>query len=106
MRLCAPQDNDSLAVLVAEAMQAEILLLFSDVSGIYTKAPVPGETPEVLPVCTRATPVNFGAKSTRGRGGMQVTPPSPKKRARCSLRTRCRQSRSTPRGRHTVPRAG
>lgn len=66
------QDNDSLAVLVAESMQAELLLLFSDVAGIYKKPPVEGQTPEVLPFCTRSTPLNFGSKSARGRGGMKA----------------------------------
>jgi len=62
-------DNDSLSVLVALELKAEVLLLFSDVEGIYRSAPQPGMRP--LPVLSRATKVDYGPKSTRGRGGME-----------------------------------
>ena len=66
-------DNDSLAVLVAVELQAELLLLLSDVRGVYTRAPSAEEpVPPVLPLVTRQTKLNFGAKSARGRGGMQA----------------------------------
>ena len=63
-------DNDSLAVLVALELQAELLLLLSDVPGVFRSAPKPGDQP--LPVVTRATKISFGAKSERGRGGMEA----------------------------------
>ena len=65
-------DNDSLAVLVAGELKADILLLLSDVHGVYARKPNPGEEPEVLPVFTRSTKVSFGDKSARGRGGMEA----------------------------------
>ena len=36
-------DNDSLAVLIAMELQADLLVLLSDVEGVYTKKPGPGE---------------------------------------------------------------
>lgn len=63
-------DNDSLAVLVALELKAELLLLLSDVPGVFKSAPKPGDEP--ISVVTRATKISFGAKSMRGRGGMQA----------------------------------
>ena len=65
-------DNDSLAVLVALQLRADVLMLLSDVSGVYRRAPEPGEEPDVLPVLTRSTKISFGSKSARGRGGMEA----------------------------------
>ena len=65
-------DNDSLAVLVGLELRADLLLLLSDVSGVYTRKPLPGEAPDVVPVFTRSTKVSFGDKSARGRGGMEA----------------------------------
>lgn len=65
-------DNDSLAVLVALELQADLLMLLSDVSGVYRCAPEPGEDPDVLPVLTRSTKISFGSKSARGRGGVHL----------------------------------
>ncbi|KAL1520072.1 hypothetical protein AB1Y20_023547 [Prymnesium parvum] len=63
-------DNDSLAVLVALELKAELLLLLSDVPGVFRAAPQPGDEP--LRVVTRATQISYGSKSTRGRGGMEA----------------------------------
>jgi delta-1-pyrroline-5-carboxylate synthetase len=65
-------DNDSLAVLVATELKSDVLMLGSDVPGIFRGPPEPGQPPDVLPVVTRSTPLSFGAKSARGRGGMQA----------------------------------
>lgn len=64
-------DNDSLAQLLAVELKADLLLLLSDVNGVYARKPEEGEVMHPLPVLTRATPVSFGGKSTRGRGGME-----------------------------------
>ena len=66
------RDNDSLAVLIALELKADLLLLLSDVAGVYARKPEPGETPELLPCVTRVTKVSFGSKSERGRGGMEA----------------------------------
>lgn len=65
-------DNDSLAVLVATELKSDVLMLGSDVPGIFRGPPEPGQPPDVLPIVTRSTPLSFGAKSARGRGGMQA----------------------------------
>jgi delta-1-pyrroline-5-carboxylate synthetase len=66
------QDNDSLAVLIAQELKADVLLLLSDVQGVYARKPLPGEEPELLPIFTRSTKVSFGEKSAVGRGGMEA----------------------------------
>lgn len=68
------KDNDSLAVLIALALRADLLLLLSDVHGVYARKPAPGEEPELLPLFTRRTmqTVSFGEKSAVGRGGMEA----------------------------------
>lgn len=65
-------DNDSLAVLIAQELSADVLLLLSDVHGVYARKPLPGEEPDLLPLFTRSTKVSFGDKSERGRGGMEA----------------------------------
>ena len=61
------KDNDSLAVLIAKELKADVLLLLSDVHGVYARKPLPGEDPELLPMFTRSTKVSFGDKSAVGR---------------------------------------
>ena len=65
-------DNDSLAVLIAQELSADVLLLLSDVHGVYARKPLSGEEPDLLPLFTRSTKVSFGDKSERGRGGMEA----------------------------------
>ena len=69
-------DNDNLAALVAVIVEADMLLILSDVAGLYTHAPDPesSEPPEVIPIVScidlaiesRAG----GAGSKSGTGGM------------------------------------
>ena len=62
-------DNDRLAALVAVMIRADLLVLLSDVDGIYTRDPRRGGEliPEVVdPLGVEAT----GAGSSHGRGGM------------------------------------
>jgi glutamate 5-kinase len=62
-------DNDRLSALVASAIQADLLVLLTDVDGVYTAPPgEPGATR--IPVFLEGTEVAIGAASKLGRGGM------------------------------------
>jgi len=73
-------DNDGLAALVARLVGADLLILLSDVDGLYDKPPSsPGARilPRVSPSSLRRSTfdgavVEFGAKSASGRGGMEA----------------------------------
>ncbi|PSN57805.1 Delta-1-pyrroline-5-carboxylate synthase [Blattella germanica] len=65
------KDNDSLAAMLAAEVQADLLILMSDVDGIYTKPP----THEGARMLSTFTPdmkdlIKFGTKSRVGTGGM------------------------------------
>ena len=64
-------DNDSLAGLVASATQAELLILLTDVAGVYDKPPTDPEAKHVGIFRHESSP-DIGAKSAQGRGGMQA----------------------------------
>jgi glutamate 5-kinase len=65
-------DNDKLSALVMTHIDADLLLLLSDVDGLYTAAPGSNEAhlvPEVSSVTEQI--LNFArGKNSRGRGGM------------------------------------
>ena len=63
-------DNDSLASLVAREMNASLLILLTDVKGVYNKPP--SEPDAFLIDVFDATESKFvaGEKSLQGRGGM------------------------------------
>lgn len=62
-------DNDRLAALVASSLGADLLVLLSDVDGVYTAPPgSPGA--ERLKTFDPATPIELGGTSAGGRGGM------------------------------------
>jgi glutamate 5-kinase len=63
-------DNDHLAALVAQLVQADVLVLLSDVDGIYTKPPTePGaERIDVVPFGTLLDHVEFGSIGSAGVG--------------------------------------
>ena len=62
-------DNDRLSALVASRLQADVLVLLTDVDGVLT-AP-PGETEsEVIPLLTEDRIVSIGEGNGLGRGGM------------------------------------
>ena len=66
------KDNDSLAALLAVEMQTDILILLSDVDGIYT-AP-PGRSDSQLMSAFHPNELKniaFGGKSRVGTGGME-----------------------------------
>ncbi|GFG32745.1 hypothetical protein Cfor_03647, partial [Coptotermes formosanus] len=65
------KDNDSLAAMLAAEVQADLLVLMSDVDGIYTKPP----SQEGARLLCTYTPdmkdlIKFGKKSRVGTGGM------------------------------------
>lgn len=61
-------DNDRLSALVAAGVDADLLLLLSDVDGVYTEPP---GTPGATRIATfRGDSVQIGAGSALGRGGM------------------------------------
>jgi len=66
-------DNDGLAALVAAQAQADLLIILTDVDGVFDRPPQE-ESAQIIDVFGPETAgsVTFGAKSTRGRGGMQA----------------------------------
>jgi len=69
-------DNDRLAARVATMIGADLLVLFSDVDGLYTAPPARDPQARHLPVVERITPtveaMAGGAGSELSRGGMRT----------------------------------
>ncbi len=70
-------DNDTLAARVASLVQADLLLILSDVEGLYAAAPQPGQPlPEVICTVPRidaaVEAIAGGAGSAVGTGGMRT----------------------------------
>ena len=63
-------DNDSLAALCARSFGAEVLLLLTDVDGVYDSSPKENPNAKLLSFYQDTTEVSIGKKSTHGRGGM------------------------------------
>ena len=67
-------DNDTLAAIVAESVRADLLILMSDIDGLYTADPHrdPGASliPEVREWSDELLALGGGAGSERGTGGM------------------------------------
>jgi glutamate 5-kinase len=67
-------DNDRLAARVATMMSADLLVLLSDIDGLYDKPPQPGNGAKLVPVVERITPeieAMAGASGSElSRGGM------------------------------------
>jgi glutamate 5-kinase len=67
-------DNDMLAVIVATKMRADLLVLLSDVDGIYDKNPKEFKDAALVPVIRNVTDEHecmaSGMPSAMGRGGM------------------------------------
>jgi glutamate 5-kinase len=72
-RVATFRDNDMLAALVARAASASLLVLLSDVDGVYTRDPRRDACAALIPTLRRVTPALLGVASgpgARGRGGM------------------------------------
>ncbi len=69
-------DNDRLAARVATMVDADLLVLFSDIDGLYTAPPASDPDARHLPVIARITPeieaMAGGAASELSRGGMRT----------------------------------
>jgi glutamate 5-kinase len=69
-------DNDRLAARVATMASADLLVLLSDIDGLYDAPPGDGRTPNLVPVVTRITPeieaMAGSAGSELSRGGMRT----------------------------------
>ena len=69
-------DNDTLAAMVAESVGANLLILLSDIDGLYTGDPRKDSTAVLIPEVHRLTDeilaMGKGAGSERGTGGMQT----------------------------------
>ena len=67
-------DNDTLAALVAESVHADLLVLLSDIDGLYTADPHKDKNAKIIPAVYEITPeieaVCGGAGSEHGTGGM------------------------------------
>lgn len=69
-------DNDRLAARVATMMGADLLVLLSDIDGLYTASPAIDPEATFIPVVERITPqieaMGGGAASELSRGGMRT----------------------------------
>jgi glutamate 5-kinase len=69
-------DNDRLAARVATMIGADLLVLFSDIDGLYTAPPASNADAEHIPLVERITPaieaMAGGAGSDLSRGGMRT----------------------------------
>ncbi len=67
-------DNDRLAARVATMMSADLLILLSDVDGLYDRPPGAGSGAKLVPVVARITPeieaMAGASESATARGGM------------------------------------
>jgi len=63
-------DNDSLAALCARTFGAEVLLLLTDVEGVYDSNPKENPKAKLLSFFHSNATVKIGSKSSQGRGGM------------------------------------
>jgi glutamate 5-kinase len=66
-------DNDKLSALVMSKLEATVLVLLSDVDGLFTDNPRENAKAEFIPEVSEITPeilASAGGRSTRGRGGM------------------------------------
>ena len=67
-------DNDTLAALVAECIRADLVILLSDIDGLYTADPHTHTDAKLIPVVEDITPeidrLAGGAGSALGTGGM------------------------------------
>ncbi len=69
-------DNDTLSALVTNLIQADLLIILSDVDGLYAKDPRRGGSPRLIPEVRKITPEILeqaeGAGTPFSKGGMQT----------------------------------
>lgn len=69
-------DNDKLSALVASKMEADLLLILTDVEGLFTEDPRKNTSAALIPVVEAITPeieaIAGGTGGTSGRGGMRT----------------------------------
>lgn len=69
-------DNDTLSALVAESINADLLVLMSDIDGLYTADPHKDPSASLIPEIRELTPeimsLGGGAGSSLGTGGMKT----------------------------------
>ncbi|MDL2261182.1 glutamate 5-kinase [Methanimicrococcus sp. OttesenSCG-928-J09] len=69
-------DNDRLSAMVASKIEADLLIILSDIDGLYDKNPKLHEDAELIPFVEKITPEieKFGGDptSTKGVGGMRT----------------------------------
>ena len=67
-------ENDSLSAIVARLVKADLLILLSDIEGLFTADPKKDPTARLIPVVEAITPeilsLAGGAGSALGSGGM------------------------------------
>jgi len=63
-------DNDSLAALCARTFNAEVLVMLTDVPGVYDRPPTEKGSSLIKFYKEDQADIKIGEKSTRGRGGM------------------------------------
>ena len=67
-------DNDTLGAIVAVSMKADMLILLSDIDGLYTNDPHKDENAQLISLVTEITPeieaLGGGKGSSLGTGGM------------------------------------
>lgn len=73
---CGIGDNDTLGAIVARSIEADLLVLLSDIDGLYTADPRHDPTARLIPVVEEITPAMLesanGAGTALGTGGMQT----------------------------------
>lgn len=83
-------DNDKLSALVAGKLGADLLIILTDVEGVYAENPrenPKAERIEVIDSFQRLSSIKFGSGSKLGRGGMQSKLDAARVAAICGVRT-------------------
>ncbi len=78
-------DNDNLSALVTNLVEADILIILSDVDGLYNKDPNEHPDAELIPIVERVTPgieaLGGSSNNSIGTGGMSTKLKAAKKAA-------------------------
>jgi glutamate 5-kinase len=84
-------DNDNLSATVANLINADLLIILTDVEGLYQSPPGDGAKPKLFDVVDRVTPeierAAGGSTSAFGRGGMTTKLEAAQAAARCGATT-------------------